>query len=163
MNKNLYTNGFFSFLKYTFIIFAAQLATSCGPPFENYCSIHWDTDNAIKQTTQPLVETQKYNVGKIQSSNIKTLGIYGYHLLYMVKTFISSSLGWVFSLWYECYAYLTTLSEAQVIFHSDPGRTIVMGRTEWRRKKIRKVDEVDDKGRREGNGSERKSVKKGGE
>jgi hypothetical protein len=29
--------GFFSFLKYTFIIFAAQLATSCGAPFEN----HW--------------------------------------------------------------------------------------------------------------------------
>jgi hypothetical protein len=31
--------GFFSFLKYTFIIFAAHLATSCGAPFEN----HWPT------------------------------------------------------------------------------------------------------------------------
>jgi hypothetical protein len=30
--------GFFSFLKYTFIIFAVHLATSCGPPFENHCS-----------------------------------------------------------------------------------------------------------------------------
>jgi hypothetical protein len=29
--------GFFSFLKYTFIIFAADLATSCGAQFEN----HW--------------------------------------------------------------------------------------------------------------------------
>jgi hypothetical protein len=29
--------GFFSFLKYTFIIFTAHLATSCGAPFEN----HW--------------------------------------------------------------------------------------------------------------------------
>jgi hypothetical protein len=29
--------GFFSFLKYTFIIFAVHLATSCGAPFEN----HW--------------------------------------------------------------------------------------------------------------------------
>jgi hypothetical protein len=29
--------GFFSFLKYTFIIFAAHLATSCGAPCEN----HW--------------------------------------------------------------------------------------------------------------------------
>jgi hypothetical protein len=29
--------GFFSFLKYTFIIFAAHLATSCGAPFENHC------------------------------------------------------------------------------------------------------------------------------
>jgi hypothetical protein len=29
--------GFFSFLKYTFIIFAAYLATSCGTPFENHC------------------------------------------------------------------------------------------------------------------------------
>jgi hypothetical protein len=29
--------GFFSFLKYTFVIFAAHLATSCGAPFEN----HW--------------------------------------------------------------------------------------------------------------------------
>jgi hypothetical protein len=31
--------GFFSFLKYAFIIFAAHLATSCGAPFENHCSI----------------------------------------------------------------------------------------------------------------------------
>jgi hypothetical protein len=29
--------GFFSFLKYTSIIFAAHLATSCGAPFENHC------------------------------------------------------------------------------------------------------------------------------
>jgi hypothetical protein len=29
--------GFLLFLKYTFIIFAAHLATSCGAPFEN----HW--------------------------------------------------------------------------------------------------------------------------
>jgi hypothetical protein len=29
--------GFFSFLKYTFIIFAAHLATSCVASFEN----HW--------------------------------------------------------------------------------------------------------------------------
>jgi hypothetical protein len=29
--------GFFSFLKYTFIIFAAHLATSCCAPFENHC------------------------------------------------------------------------------------------------------------------------------
>jgi hypothetical protein len=29
--------GFFSFLKYTFIIFAEHIATSCGAPFEN----HW--------------------------------------------------------------------------------------------------------------------------
>jgi hypothetical protein len=29
--------GFFSFLKCTFIIFAAHTATSCGAPFEN----HW--------------------------------------------------------------------------------------------------------------------------
>jgi hypothetical protein len=28
--------GFFSFLKYTCKIFAAQLATSCGAPFENH-------------------------------------------------------------------------------------------------------------------------------
>jgi hypothetical protein len=27
--------GFFSFLKYTFIIFAAHLTTSCGAPFQN--------------------------------------------------------------------------------------------------------------------------------
>jgi hypothetical protein len=27
--------GLFSFLKYTFIIFAAHLAISCGAPFEN--------------------------------------------------------------------------------------------------------------------------------
>jgi hypothetical protein len=31
--------GFFSFLKYTFIIFAAHLATSCGAPVENRCYI----------------------------------------------------------------------------------------------------------------------------
>jgi hypothetical protein len=30
--------GFFSFLKYTFIIFAAHLTTSCGIPFEHHCS-----------------------------------------------------------------------------------------------------------------------------
>jgi hypothetical protein len=30
--------GFFSFLKYTFIIFSAYLATSCGSPFENHGS-----------------------------------------------------------------------------------------------------------------------------
>jgi hypothetical protein len=30
--------GFFSFFKYTFIIFAAHLVTSCGAPFENHCS-----------------------------------------------------------------------------------------------------------------------------
>jgi hypothetical protein len=30
--------GFFSFLKYTVIIFAAHLATSYGSPFENHCS-----------------------------------------------------------------------------------------------------------------------------
>jgi hypothetical protein len=30
--------GSFSFLKYTFIIFAAHLATSCGALFENHCS-----------------------------------------------------------------------------------------------------------------------------
>jgi hypothetical protein len=30
--------GFFSFIKYTFIIFAAHVATSCGSPFENHCS-----------------------------------------------------------------------------------------------------------------------------
>jgi hypothetical protein len=29
--------GLFSFLKYTIIIFAAHLATSCGAPFENHC------------------------------------------------------------------------------------------------------------------------------
>jgi hypothetical protein len=29
--------GFFSFLKYTFIIFSAHLATSCGAQFENHC------------------------------------------------------------------------------------------------------------------------------
>jgi hypothetical protein len=29
--------GFFSFLKYTFIIFEAHLAISCGAPFENHC------------------------------------------------------------------------------------------------------------------------------
>jgi hypothetical protein len=29
--------GFFSFLKYTFIIFEAHLASSCGSPFENRC------------------------------------------------------------------------------------------------------------------------------
>jgi hypothetical protein len=28
--------GFFSFLKYTFIIFAAHLATSYGAPFEKH-------------------------------------------------------------------------------------------------------------------------------
>jgi hypothetical protein len=28
---------FLSFLKYTFIIFASHLATSCGAPFENHC------------------------------------------------------------------------------------------------------------------------------
>jgi hypothetical protein len=30
---------FFSFLKYTFITFATQLATSCGAPFQNHCYI----------------------------------------------------------------------------------------------------------------------------
>jgi hypothetical protein len=30
--------GLFSFLKYTFIIFAAHLSTSCGAPFENHCT-----------------------------------------------------------------------------------------------------------------------------
>jgi hypothetical protein len=30
--------GFFSFLKYAFVIFAAHLAISCGAPFENHCS-----------------------------------------------------------------------------------------------------------------------------
>jgi hypothetical protein len=29
--------GFFLFLKYTFIIFAAHLANSCGAAFENHC------------------------------------------------------------------------------------------------------------------------------
>jgi hypothetical protein len=29
--------GFFSFLKYTFVMFAAQLDTSCGAPFETHC------------------------------------------------------------------------------------------------------------------------------
>jgi hypothetical protein len=29
--------GFYSFLTYTFIIFAAHLTTSCGAPFENHC------------------------------------------------------------------------------------------------------------------------------
>jgi hypothetical protein len=29
--------GFFSYLKYSFIIFAAHLATSFGAPFENHC------------------------------------------------------------------------------------------------------------------------------
>jgi hypothetical protein len=32
--------SFFSFLKYTFIIFAAHLAISCGAPFENHFSRH---------------------------------------------------------------------------------------------------------------------------
>jgi hypothetical protein len=32
---------FFLFLKYTFIIFAAHLATSCGAQFENHCSRKW--------------------------------------------------------------------------------------------------------------------------
>jgi hypothetical protein len=36
--------GFFSFLKYTFIIFAADLATSCGAQFEN----HWGGGSEIK-------------------------------------------------------------------------------------------------------------------
>jgi hypothetical protein len=31
--------GFFSFLEYTFVMFTAQLATSCGALFEN----HWST------------------------------------------------------------------------------------------------------------------------
>jgi hypothetical protein len=35
---NLYTDGFHLILKYTFIIFVAHLATSCGAPFENHCS-----------------------------------------------------------------------------------------------------------------------------
>jgi hypothetical protein len=30
--------GYLSLLKYTFIIFAAHLATSCGAPFEIHCS-----------------------------------------------------------------------------------------------------------------------------
>jgi hypothetical protein len=45
--------GFFSFLKYTFIIFAADLATSCGAPFENHCPreyigrrMFWDRINS---------------------------------------------------------------------------------------------------------------------
>jgi hypothetical protein len=29
--------GFFSFLKYIFIIFAAHFVTSCGAPIENHC------------------------------------------------------------------------------------------------------------------------------
>jgi hypothetical protein len=33
--------GFFSFLKYTFIIFAAHLATSRGAPFDNRWSRYW--------------------------------------------------------------------------------------------------------------------------
>jgi hypothetical protein len=32
--------GFFSFLKYTFMILAAHLVTSCGKPFENHCTKH---------------------------------------------------------------------------------------------------------------------------
>jgi hypothetical protein len=38
---------FLSFLKYSFIIFAAQLATSCGAPFENHCAR--DTINKEKK------------------------------------------------------------------------------------------------------------------
>jgi hypothetical protein len=37
--------SFFSFFKYTFIIFAAQLATSCGAPFENHFSRGICTDD----------------------------------------------------------------------------------------------------------------------
>jgi hypothetical protein len=33
--------GFLSFLKYSFIIFAAHLATSCGAPFEYHCYRRW--------------------------------------------------------------------------------------------------------------------------
>jgi hypothetical protein len=42
--------GFFSFLKYTFIIFAAHLATSCGAPFENHWSRLWITVETSRST-----------------------------------------------------------------------------------------------------------------
>jgi hypothetical protein len=37
--------GFFSFLKYAFILFAAHLATSCGAPFENHLSWGYGLDS----------------------------------------------------------------------------------------------------------------------
>jgi hypothetical protein len=37
--------GFFSFLKYTSITFAAHLATSWGPPFENHLCSRWWNDS----------------------------------------------------------------------------------------------------------------------
>jgi hypothetical protein len=60
---------FFSFLKYTFIIFAAHLATSCGPPFEN----HWSSCSVvtvcnerqqIKQICSPQGKT-KYTIRNV--------------------------------------------------------------------------------------------------
>jgi hypothetical protein len=38
MNKNLYTDRFLLIFKYSFIIFPAHIATSCGAPFESHCS-----------------------------------------------------------------------------------------------------------------------------
>jgi hypothetical protein len=37
MNEIPIQMGFSSFLKHTFIIFAAHLATSCGASFDNHC------------------------------------------------------------------------------------------------------------------------------
>jgi hypothetical protein len=49
--------GFSSFLKYTFIIFAAHLATSCGAPFENHGL--QSLGNAESSTMQSLVTTYR--------------------------------------------------------------------------------------------------------
>jgi hypothetical protein len=44
--------GLLSFLKYTFIIFAAHLATSCGAQFENHCSEGTGRNQEIPQDRQ---------------------------------------------------------------------------------------------------------------
>jgi hypothetical protein len=46
--------GFFSFLKYTFIIFAAHLDTSCGAPFENHwCRVFLETSAVAQLYMEP--------------------------------------------------------------------------------------------------------------
>jgi hypothetical protein len=73
--------GFFSFLKYTFIIFVAQLATSCGAPFEN----HWYRGKTIITylriaCLREMVRTRdipnKKQEGKALDSNSQYLYVY---------------------------------------------------------------------------------------
>jgi hypothetical protein len=55
--------GFFSCLKYTFIIFAVHLATSCGAPFENHRSRYSQHLKTNERTNEPLV-LRMWNVAR---------------------------------------------------------------------------------------------------